>query len=233
MRGVKPGDRVWAFALGVVGSRAPGAHPTSSPGLLHLGTAIYPVAKAPSRGAASILLVQPSSPLSAPYSPPEALYVQNVFQIRPLLIRSPTPTLVPGAIASGGARTMASSLAPVPIFPWQRSDPFSRAADWGASLLVHVTAAVAPMAPPLARGVPRDWPSQPPFSILIQPESPVSPRAHLRAFAWPVASAQTTHPPALCTVILVCPDAPPSVSLSRPRHRDSPCSDPLSHRFAS
>lgn len=90
-----------------------------------------------------------------------------------------------------------------------------------------------PMAPPPARGVPRDWPSQPPFSILIQPESPVSPRAHLRAFAWPVASAQTTHPPALCTVILVCPDAPPSVSLSRPRHRDSPCSDPLSHRFAS
>lgn len=77
MRGAKPGDRVWAFALGVVGSRAPGAHPTSSPGLLHLGTAIYPVAKAPSQGAASILLVQPSSPLSAPYSPPEALYVQT------------------------------------------------------------------------------------------------------------------------------------------------------------
>lgn len=127
-----------------MGGRAPGAHPTSSPGLLHLGTAIYLVAKAPSQGVASILLVQPSSPLSAPYSPPEALYVQNVFQIQPLPIRPPTPTLVPGAIASGGARTMASSLAPVPIFLWQRSDPFSRAADWGASLLVHVTAAVAP-----------------------------------------------------------------------------------------
>lgn len=60
-----------------------------------------------------------------------------------------------------------------------------------------------------------------------------SPRAHLRAFAWPVASAQATHPPALCTVILVCPDTLPSVSLSRPRHQDSPCPDPLSLRFAS
>lgn len=103
---LKPGSRVLADALGAVRSRAPGPHcalACSLPWLLHLGTAIHPVAKAPSQGVASVPLFLALLPLPPPYRPSKVLsslfskYIPNSATLHP----SPAPRLLQRSIVSG------------------------------------------------------------------------------------------------------------------------------------